>query len=289
MKRWFFPSWNGDFRLVEGAEGESSLLIMQPTPVELKMLDAFLKVARRKKWTTEKIADDEGISTRTIRLATSIEEAGPALVKIVKPKDRTLTAVAFKDGKFEVAETGGLATLVAKAKKEDATAAVSVGRPTPCCPRCEVGAIAPASEVLQAFLSPEEHETWAKHRAIMVTGGMSGHQYLLAHRHSPTAARLGKICYDADDRFVLHFHDSSVPPEEEILAAKLILEHREPWLRNEATVLQLDEKGGWHDLGFMRYKNPFGDASDGRGDAAMTAALGMAAPLAWKVYKAMQP
>ena len=25
-----------------------------------------------------------------------------------------------------------------------------------------------------------------------------------------------------------------MPPEEEILAAKLILEHREPWLRNEA-------------------------------------------------------
>lgn len=287
--KWYIPSWNGDFRLVEGAEGESSLLIMQPTPVELKMLDTFLKIARRKKWTTEKIAEDEGITTRTIRLAASIEEAGPALVKIVKPKDRTLTAVAFKDGKFEVAETGGLATLVAKAKKEDATAAVSVARPTPCCPRCEVGAIAPASEVLQAFLSPEEHETWAKHRAIMVTGGMSGHQYLLAHRHSPTAARLGKICYDADDRFVLHFHDVSVPPEEEVLAAKLILEHREAWLRNEATVLQLDSEGGWRDLGFMRYKNPFGDASDGRGDAAMTAAFGNMAPVLWKLHKALQP
>ena len=73
--KWYIPSWNGDFRLVEGAEGESSLLIMQPTPVELKMLDTFLKIARRKKWTTEKIAEDEGITTRTIRLAASIEEA----------------------------------------------------------------------------------------------------------------------------------------------------------------------------------------------------------------------
>jgi hypothetical protein len=289
MRQWFFPSWNGDFRLVEGSdEDESQLLIMQPTPVELKMRGEFLKIARRKKWTTEKIADDEGITTRTIRLAAPIEKVGPALVKIVKPKDRTLTAVAFKDGKFEVAETGGLATLVAKAKKEDATAAVSVARPTPCCPRCEVGAIAPASEVLQTFLSPEEHETWAKHRAIMVTGGMSGHQYLLAHRHTRTAALLGKICYDVDDRFVLHFHDSSVPPEEEILAAKLILEHREPWLRNEATVLQLDAKGTWHDLGFMHYKNPFGDASDGRGDAALTASLGTVAPILWETYKALQ-
>ena len=57
-----------------------------------------------------------------------------------------------------------------------------------------------------------------------------------------------KICYDIDDRCVLHFHDWTVPPEEEVLATKLILEHREAWLRNEATVLQQDSKGGWHDL-----------------------------------------
>ena len=55
-----------------------------------------------------------------------------------------------------------------------------------------------------------------------------------------------------------------MPPEEEVLAAKLILEHREPWLRNEATCLQQTKDGKWHDLGFLRYKNPFGDASDGR-------------------------
>ena len=58
------------------------------------------------------------------------------------------------------------------------------------------------------------------------------------------------------------------------MAAKLILEHREAWLRNEATVLQQDSKGDWHDLGIERYKNPFGDASEGRADAALTAMLG---------------
>ena len=34
--------------------------------------------------------------------------------------------------------------------------------------------------------------------------------------------------------------------------------------------------GRWHDLGFMRYKNPFGDATDGRVDAAITATFGIA-------------
>lgn len=81
---------------------------------------------------------------------------------------------------------------------------------------------------------------------------------------------------DLDDGQILHFHDNSVPPEEEVLAAKLILEHREPWLRNEATCLLQTKDGRWHDLGFMRYKNPFGDITDGRADAAITATFGIA-------------
>ena len=277
MKTWFLPSWRGDFRLIAGDDlATSKLLLMQPTPHERQLVESFMSAARKKKWTTEVLADAT-IDTATIELAAPLEKTGPALVKIVKPADRTLTAVAFRDGRLEVAETGMLETLVAKAANDADAKAVSVARPTPCCPRCEVGSIAPAREVLLSFLSDQEHADWAESRAIMVRGGLSGHRYLLAHRHSPTAARLGKICYDLEDHCVLHFHDQSVPPEEEVLAAKLILEHREPWLRNEATVLQQDEKGGWHDLGLLRYKNPFGDASDGRADAAFVASLGAAA------------
>ena len=198
------------------------------------------------------------------------------LVKIVKPADRTLTAVAFTDGRLEVAETGSIETLVVNAAKDPESKAVSVARPTPCCPACIPGSVEPASDVLLSFLSDQEHADWSKHRAIMVTGGRSKHRYLIAHRHSRTAVLNGKICYDVDDHCVLHFHDWTVPPEEEVLATKLILEHREAWLRNEATVLQQDSKGEWLDLGFMRYKNPFGDASDGRADAVLTATLGTA-------------
>ena len=277
MKAWYVPSWNGDFRLVAGEEeGTAKLLVMQPTPHEIQLLNNFLSTARKKKWTRERLSDDDANDTRTIILKAPITKVGPVLVRATKPADRTLTAVSYKDGKLEVAETGVLETLIAKVEDKDAKA-VSVARPTPCCPRCEVGSIAPARDVLLSFLSEEEHADWAQHRAIMVRGGLSGHRYLLAHRKSPTAAKLGKICYDLDDHFVLHFHASDVPPEEEVLAAKLILEHREPWLRNEATVLQEGRDGSWVDLGFSRYKNPFGDASDGRTDAAITAVVGMIA------------
>ncbi len=78
---------------------------------------------------------------------------------------------------------------------------------------------------------------------------------------------MGRICYDLDARAVVHFHDMSVPPEEEVLAAKLVLEHREPWLRNEATLFG---------SGTMKFKNPFGGAGDGTWDSALTSRLGSA-------------
>ena len=275
MRAWFVPSWNGDFRLTPGDDEQSSkLLVMAPTPHEIKLLSAFMAIARKRKWTKEKLSADEAIDTRTIVLAAPIAKVGPVLVKITKPADRTLTAVSFADGRLEVAETGAIETLVARAETDPDSKAVSVARPTPCCPSCVPGSVEPASDVLLSFLSSQEHADWAKHRAIMVTGGRSGHRYLIAHRHSRTAVLNKKICYDVEDHCVLHFHDWTVPPEEEVLAAKLVLEHREEWLRNEATVLQQTSKGEWLDFGIMRYKNPFGDASDGRADAALTAAFG---------------
>ena len=275
MRAWYVPSWNGDFRLTPGDDDTTSkLLIMAPTPHEMQLLTSFMMVARKKKWTKEKLAVNDAIDTRTIVLGAPLAKVGPVLVKITKPIDRTLTAVSFKNGQLEVAETGALETIITKAERDPEAKAVSVARPTPCCPSCVPGSVEPASDVLLSFLSEQEHADWAKHRAIMVTGGRSGHRYLIAHRHSRTAVLNKKICYDVDDRCVLHFHDWSVPPEEEVLATKLILEHREAWLRNEATVLQQDSKGSWLDLGIMRYKNPFGDASDGRADAALTATFG---------------
>jgi hypothetical protein len=277
VRAWYVPSWNGDFRLTPGDDDKTSkLLLMAPTPHEMQLIASFMMVARKRKWTKEKFSVEDSIDTRTIVLGAPLAKVGPVLVKITKPIDRTLTAVSFKNGQLEVAETGALETIITKAERDPEAKAVSVARPTPCCPSCIPGSVEPASDVLLSFLSEQEHADWAKHRAIMVTGGRSGHRYLIAHRHSRTAVLNKKICYDVDDRCVLHFHDWSVPPEEEVLATKLILEHREAWLRNEATVLFQDRTGSWVDLGIMRYKNPFGDAGDGRADAALTAAFGSA-------------
>ena len=129
---------------------------------------------------------------------------------------------------------------------------------------------------------------------MVVEGGLSGHRYLLAHRHSATAQKIGKIAYDLDDEAAMHFHDWTVPPEEEILAAKLCLEHREHWVRNEATTFQdwMRDEGFYQRTGAgalpatrMKFKNPFGDGGDGMADSTATSYFGQQAMAALQRHK----
>jgi hypothetical protein len=298
--KWFIPSWSGDFRLETVEEGKSCrLTVVDPTPHEKQLLERFMKKALKKK-----LVESLEIPKSELVIASPIGVVAPLLVKEARPKKTTITAVRYEGGRLEVVEgTGRMLTdlgekVTAQEKVGDATVsggttdgsgeskleagssgtkdektekdekaevAASVKRPTPSCPQCEPGSIAPASEVLLEFLTPGQHDRWARERVVEVTGGLSGHRYLISHRNGRWAQRWGRIAFDVEDQGILHFHDRSVPPEEEVLAAALILEHREPWLRNEATCL-----GAFRDV----FKNPFGDGLDGLEDASFTAAFG---------------
>jgi len=313
LDTWYFPAWNGDFRLKAKDGKTSSLEIVEPSADEARILNDFLELARTMKWTRvrKKVKTGAIVSAgdkyRQITLRASVAAAGNALVGLLKPGDASLTAIKYESddedaGIVEVVESADTKALMAHLnpapKKKAATKkkpkkAASVTRPTPCCPQCIPGSVPRASEVLLDFLSSEQHEQWAEHRAIEVKGQLTGHTYLVAHRHSPIAQHMKYICADLDDGGVLHFHDWSVPPEEEVLAAKLILEHREPWLRNEATCFgrvgqlaalptayeRLPEIGQVYipqHFGVWRhiFKNPFGDMLDGTKDAAFTSSVG---------------
>lgn len=272
----YIPSWNGDFRLEDDGAGGTRLVVHDPTPNEQKIIEEFLRQAGEKGWVSDPgqgghpYRDSNGLA-----ISAPLSKVSRILIKLTRPKKQTLTAVSFSDGKLSVIEGADEAAIekISDAVEEAAATedpkepakAASVRRPTPCCPDCEVGSVAPASEVLLSFLNEEEHASWSRERAIVVTGGLTGHRYVLAHRNSAVAAYNTKICFDLDDGQILHFHDNSVPPEEEVLAAKLILEHREPWLRNEATLL-----GGEN----MKFKNPFGNISDGTESAALVSEIG---------------
>ena len=277
------PSWNGDLRLEPNAEDKqkTTLSIVDPTDAEKIALGAIGVTLTDKGWLKDPIIEllsgepYRDTHTTEVVLDAPLEEVGPVFMAALKPGPAVLSAVRFKNGLVEVVEhrePGAKTTekeLKALAVKPKAEAAATVKRPTPSCPDCYVDAVKPATEVLLTFLTPEQHETWARERYIICRGGYSGHCYILAHRSSEIAARNRRICFDTTDEHILHFHDQSVPPEEEVLSAMLILQHREHWLRNEATCL------GWH---FRRvFKNPFGDIMDGVMDASLTTMVGLAA------------
>ena len=277
--KWFIPSWNGDLRLVPSDKNpkHTTLEIEKPTPSERAIIQAMAPIFAERGWLDKlTVPPPHHLFSRPkrVELKAPLEEVGPVVAKLMKPQDAVLSAIRFRDGRVEtcsgtLAELEGMAKAAAAEPPEKAPeAAATVKRPTPSCPACIPGAIEPAKEVLLAFLSEAEHASWARERTIMVQGGLSGHRYLLAHRHSPAARRRGRICYDLDLERVVHFHDWTVPPEEEVLAAKLILEHREPWLRNEATLFGFGEEVD------DRFKNPFGDGGDGVMDSHFTAQIG---------------
>lgn len=296
MTTWYVPSWHGDFRLEKKGNKGCLLTVVKPTPHEKKVLKQFMKIARERGWTDE----DETAATAEdaeIVLKSQVADAGREIVNLYLPADRSITAVRYADGRLEVADAAGSWELIQKAEKEAETAATSeekpskkkrpsdaqfsedqekktepvaasVKRPTPSCPQCMEGAIEPATEVLLSFLTPEQHDDWMRKRAIMVEGGLTGHRYVIAHRHSELARQWGRIAKDVDDDGIMHFYDMSVPPEEEVLAAKLVLEHREPWLRNRSTCLG----------GFFRdvFTNPLGhEWLDGVETARLMSVLGV--------------
>ena len=274
--KWYIPSWNGDLRLVpDDTDKEKTLLhIEKPTEREKETLARMGNVFIEQGWLEELTLSKKlfrGI--KPVVINAPLEKVGPVVSALMRPGPAVLTGILLKDGEM-ITHSGSaveLSQTIERVQAEVITqpekkpkAAVTVKRHTPCCPQCIPGSIEPAREVLLTFLNEEEHESWAKDRTIVVTGGMSGHKFLLAHRHTEIARRVGRICYDLDSDCVIHFHDWTVPPEEEVLAAKLILEHREPWLNNEAT----------HFGGGQRYKNPFGGVGDGIADAAFTQGMG---------------
>lgn len=282
---WAIPSWTGDFRLMPIGQSETYretadekkacvLELVDVTPGERELLDRFLKTASDRSWTgVVKVGEAQ---KQEILLQTTVAEAGKLLVSMNKPIDRTITAIKSESGKLVVCDTQELLVAdktdvvpASEAKDEEKPKkdkAVSSTRPTPSCPQCVPGPVSRASEVLNTFLTDEERASWDRERFVIVEGGLTGHHYAIAHRHSRLAVKFGRICYDIEDDVVVHFHDNSVPPEEEVLSAALIMKHREHWLRNEATFFGRSTA--------EVFKNPFGDGLDGVPDAERTRQIG---------------
>jgi hypothetical protein len=276
--KWYFPSWNGDFRIEKKDDKTTSIEMVHPTAKELQQLGALGVEFKTKGWVDDETLWKDGDAyrdsgTQSALISAPLSAVAPVVHRILRTGKATLTAIVMKDGKVETIDGAEVGELAEKAEKKG-KAGASVKRPTPSCPQCFVDAVSPATEVLLSMCDDEQHEMWSRDRRLICYGNLSGHRYVVSHRNTKFAATLGKICLDADDGTILRFHDWSVPPEEEVLATKLILEHREHWLRNEAT--SLGNIPGHYASTMGRYKNPFGGFNDGVPDTTFVTSFGAA-------------
>src|SRR5262249_39684401 len=155
-------TFNGDLRL-EAAESphrgkkNTKLTIVDPTPLEKQVLVEIGAVLIDRGWLDEKIKEGD----ETVIINAPLEKVGPVVVNILRPGPAVLSAVKFTDGHIEIVEhrKSDVTTkeLEKVAEKEEAEAAATVKRPTPCCPNCFVDAVAPATQTLLSFLTEEQH------------------------------------------------------------------------------------------------------------------------------------
>lgn len=233
--KWFFPSWNGDHRLRPILEGDTpyrsrpnacALEVSAPTAVERNRINEFLEVAKEKGWTSTgrlRLRGNEAV----IHLDTGLATAGRKLEKILRPSASRITAIRYSDGRV-VVERAGEAQPV-----EEAEAAVTTMRGFRGCP-APVPVNFRASEALAAFLDPAQTADWEKRKALVVYGSDTQAPYVVFHRGHPSAMKNEYIGFCLASGGLLGgslcYHDWSVPPEEEVLGLKLLIEHDESWL-----------------------------------------------------------
>ena len=247
MRFWAIPSWAGDFRFEE-KDGALLLTVKDPTAGEQEALRRWTKVAEKRGWVTAASAGTlrQGISVE-MRLEpdVTLADAAAEMARLLNYKRAgVITAFAFADGQVRVTEALGAeklpkwarTTAPAEVKPAEAPVkAVTVARPSLSCPECPGPASLEkrnmACEVLWEFLDAEQRKEWLADRAITTFGGLTGHCYRIAARDTEEARGRGRTAFDLDDRVILHNYHLTVPPEEEVLTVKLMLEHRENWLR----------------------------------------------------------
>lgn len=236
--RWFWPSWSGDWRLESVADhpNRCTLTIVAPTPAEVELLGRFLQKARSKGW----VAPHIGFNTDgEVKIDVDAPLAKAGRILLGKKPRGVLTAVKSVAGAITAYDDAGKAEEAAGGK--DAAAATSVKRPTLCCPVPVPGPDVRANEVLEAFCTRRQWAEWQAEGLLHCTGSLSGRRYEIAHRHHPAAIQRRKVIWDAEGQYVLHAHATNLPPPEEVLVMKLVLEHREAWIRNPSGIFAMHE------------------------------------------------
>ncbi len=256
LTRWYRPSACGDFQLERIEDTVCKLVVKDPTPYEREQLELLMKNARENGYID--MLEGFGSEGGELVLNTSIEWAGNLLFGTWGAPHGSCGQVQPPRALLSVAMCGDkvVATWDSTQPKrcDEPTDLVPVEADkaitTPAPRRGSGGGDCPeslASEVLRAFSTPDQWAEWQRTGGTMtVRGGCTGRRYRLAHRKCFVQTRRQEtVAVGLDDRLrgfrssrampVLAF-DFELPPPEEVLSIKLVLEQREWWLRNPGSM-----------------------------------------------------
>lgn len=247
LRTWFIPAWCGDFRLEAHPDDakRSILTVEDPTESDKARLVPFLAHARERGW----VDALDGISSRgmsVLHVGASVSEAGQVMAaSLFRPGEETWTALRVTGGAIELvngtmpfdmtapkASEAPTSTSTPSLPAKQPEAAVTVRAPRLGCP-APTPAERRASEVLRTFCTQREWDCWQQRSFIPVVGNASGRSYRIYHRTEAARLNMGHTVVDQDGTEVCMW-DDTVPAEEEALALKLALQHREGWLLRQS-------------------------------------------------------
>ncbi len=241
---WYLPSFYGDINLKTKGKDATEVAWENLTQGEIQALENLLTHSRAKGWKIEGEKDGEepifvrqgsnggpyrghpGTGAITIhkRLATIKNR----LVKDLKPGRTIVDVVQFTSGEIiehsKAVQPDGIKkeSLGKKVARGVSAAVPTLGCDVPRLARAEIK----ARVVLNAFLTGDQREDFARHNRFITRGAGTGHRYMVTSRHAKDvkARDVHGQLFDLDDDNPLCVHDYTVPAAEEMLALHLLLQ-----------------------------------------------------------------
>jgi hypothetical protein len=215
MKMYYVTTF-GDISIEQTEDKEIKLTTSNLTYGERRLVREILK---EYKIDTKEDAEIENgsfvIAEKTA--GKTIEDVHKFMKKKLKKNKATITALKFKDGSIEISE---------EIKQEAETGAI-VEKPSRGCPMpVAIAGEIRASVVLKEFLSDKQNDDFEKHLQFVSKGNYTGIPYLITSRWTKSVEKWGQV-YDTVNKKTICANCMELPPSEEMLSLKLMIEHKE--------------------------------------------------------------
>lgn len=211
----YFTATYGDISIESNKESKS--VVLKTTDLsegEKNLLKEILKEYN--------IFPEEGLENKSFVIDNKkVEDVYKFMKKKLKKDRPTLTAIKYADGKIECIEE------LDKELTEKAETAAVVEKPRRGCPMPTVfKSEIRASAVLKEFLSNKQMTDFNKHLQFVSKGNWSEKPYLVTSRWNEKVTEYGQL-YDIVEKRVVCANCLEIPPSEEMLSLKLMIEFKE--------------------------------------------------------------